>query len=155
MTTRGLTPVVGIVVLLGIVVVLAGVTGTALLTVETPEPAPATSIEVEAEAATDEITVRHAGGEAIDPESITVRLAVDGSEFEEQPSVPFFSIRGFDPGPTGPFNARWDGEWTAGERASVRVSSTNSPSEIDQGAVVEVTVLVDGHVIADDAAVAR
>ena len=78
------------------------------------------------------------------PTSYDVIVRVDGDPLRHQPPVPFFSARGFRPGPTGPFNAAADPTWTVGERASVRLASTNHP-RIVAGARVTVELRYDGR----------
>lgn len=61
--------------------------------------------------------------------------------------MPFFSVRGFQSGPTGLFNSATDGEWRAGETGSFRVASTNDP-ELASGATVELGLYADDKQIA-------
>jgi hypothetical protein len=75
----------------------------------------------------DRIVLEHRAGDPLDVTRLDVVVRVDGDPLARQPPVPFFSARGFRPGPTGPFNAASDGRWEPGERASVRVASTNRP----------------------------
>jgi hypothetical protein len=75
----------------------------------------------------DRIVLEHRAGDPLDVTRLDVIVRVDGDPLARQPPVPFFSARGFRPGPTGPFNAASDGRWEPGERASIRVASTNRP----------------------------
>ena len=75
----------------------------------------------------DRLVLDLRAGDPIDVARLDVTVSVDGESLAHQPPVPFFSARGFHPGPTGPFNAASDGRWEPGERASVRVASTNRP----------------------------
>ena len=78
---------------------------------------------------------------------LDVVVRVDGAPLRHQPPVPFFSARGFRPGPTGPFNAAADPTWAVGERASIRLASTNRP-RVRAGARVTVTLRYDGQQLA-------
>ena len=92
----------------------------------------------------DRLVLTHRAGEPIDVRRLDVTVSVDGDPLRHQPPVPFFSARGFRPGPTGPFNAAADPTWEVGERASVRLASTNHP-QVAAGARVTVTLRYDGQ----------
>jgi flagellin-like protein len=138
---RALSPVIGCLLLTAITVVGAVVVGTAVA-VDPPSPAPAAHFEAEADAS-GAVRVTHLGGAAIAPENLRVRVRVDGEPLAAQPPVPFFSARGFESGPTGPFNSAYTGEWRAGETAAFRVAGTNEPT-LTAGAMVEIRIYVDG-----------
>lgn len=155
-TDRGVVPLVGVALLVLLSVALAAVVAGSLTAVDAADdPPPAATLEVAADADADRIAVTHGGGDALDPAAVDLRVGIDGEELDRQPPVPFFSVRGFEPGPTGPFNSRWRGDWVAGETASLRVAATNDPGGIGEGATVRVVVTVDGRVLADQRAVGR
>ena len=134
MTDRAAAPVVGVVLLVAVTVASAAGLGV-LLAVDPPAAAPTASFDCVA-TSDGEIRVTHRGGEAVDPSTLRVRVRVDGRPLAEQPPVPFFAARGFESGPTGPFNSAHTGSWTADETASLRVASTNRPT-LEAGATVE------------------
>ncbi|GAB3023849.1 hypothetical protein GCM10025298_09710 [Natronobiforma cellulositropha] len=149
---RGVSPVVGTLILLvlticlaGIVVAMLGVASTDSLE-RTPHPPVAFDLTVDA---TDEGTIEleHRAGEAVDVRDLTVFVTVEGEPLAEQPPVPFFSEDGFDGGPEGPFNERADPHWTVGERASVSLAGTNDPT-IGAGDTIVVTLTLEGQTIA-------
>lgn len=150
--SRGSVPVVGVVLLAGLTVVVAASVG-AVLATEPPETGPMVDLRLSVDAATDGVTLRHAGGDAVPTDTLRVRIEVDGDPLEHQPPVPFFAARGFRSGPTGPFNPATAGDWRAGQTAQLRLASTNAPT-IDPGDAVRVTVSSDGHRLADLTAVA-
>jgi hypothetical protein len=92
----------------------------------------------------DRLVLTHRAGDSVDVRRLDVIVRVDGEPLRHQPPVPFFSAAGFRPGPTGPFNAAADPTWTAGERASIRLASTNRP-RIVAGARVTVELRYDGR----------
>jgi len=92
----------------------------------------------------DRLVLTHRAGEPVDVRRLDVVVRVDGDPLRHQPPVPFFSAQGFRPGPTGPFNAAADPTWEVGERASVRLASTNRP-QVVAGARVTVTLRYDGR----------
>lgn len=143
---RAVSPVVGTVALVAVVVVLAAAVGTAALGVATPEPAPTASVGV---VATDDgrVTLTHRGGATLSAAALRVRIAVDGEPLAHQPPVPFVGAPGYRGAPTGPFNAASDGTWTAGERATVRVAGTNAPA-LTAGARLTVRLWSDGGPVA-------
>ena len=146
MSDRAVAPVIGVVLLVALTVVTAAAVG-AVVTIDIPGETTAVTFGLEA-ASDGEIRLLHRGGDAVDPDSLRVRVRVDGDPLAEQPPVPFFAARGFESGPTGPFNSAYAGRWTAGEAASLRVASTNEPSP-RAGATVEVRMYADGQKIAD------
>lgn len=145
---RALSPVVGVVSLVAITVVLAASVGLVVSGSATADPAPQATLSLSADAATDRVVLTHESGETLSTTALTVRITVDGEPLEHQPPVPFFAATGFRGGPSGPFNPATDPGWTAGERAAVRLASTNAPL-LDEGSTVGVTISTDGAVVAD------
>jgi FlaG/FlaF family flagellin (archaellin) len=129
--------VLAVVLLVGLTVAAAALLGTVALGQATAldEPAPRASFSVDAVG--DRISLVHERGDPVAVGPLRIELAVDGSSLRHQPPVPFFAAKGFRGGPSGPFNPRADGEWTAGETASFRVAGTNDP---DLTAGAELTV---------------
>ena len=154
MPSRGLTSVVGIVLLVAVTLGLAVVVLGGLAAVEHEAP-PRTSFDVAADASADRVAVTHGGGDAIDPADVSLHLAIEDEPLARQPPVPFFSARGFVSGPTGPFNPAWRGNWTAGETATLRIAGTNAPGGLDAGDTVTVIVRVDGRPLAEQEVAAR
>lgn len=151
MSRRGSAPAVGVVLLTLVTVVLAGTVAAVGVPV-TPDPSPAVALSVGVDG--DAVTLRHRGGATLDARDLRVVVAVNGTRLRHQPPVPFFAATGFRGGPTGPFNAAADPEWTAGESASLRVASTNDPP-LGPGARVRVAVYAGGRRVASLDAVAR
>ena len=148
---RAVAPILGAALLVALTVVLAAAVGVAVSglgptggVAEDPRPT-ALSLSVEAEA--DRLTLAHRAGTPLDARRLTLRVHVAGTPLEHQPPVPFFTARGFRAGPTGPLNAAADPGWTAGERASLRLASTNAP-EIDPGDRVMVEVAIGDRRVA-------
>lgn len=149
---RAVSPVVGVVLLVAVTVLLAASVGAVVLEVAeagTVDPSgPTASLSLSADPATGRVRLTHRGGAPLSVEALTVRVAVDGTPLRHQPPVPFFSARGFRPGPTGPFNVAADGEWTAGETASFRLASTNRPT-LSAGVRLTVRVSASGRSVAE------
>lgn len=112
------------------------------------EPTDALQASVSAEIDPDEerITLVHDGGDQLDVDELSVQIEINDQPLAEQPPVPFFSARGFRPGPTGPFNAATTQQWRAGERASLRLASTNAPS-VEPGDRVVIELTTDDRLI--------
>ncbi|GAB3667962.1 type IV pilin N-terminal domain-containing protein [Halopiger thermotolerans] len=151
---RSVSSVVGTVLLLVIAVCVAGVVLAGVSTWTPASPAATTAFELSADSDRSTVTIEHRVGDAIDVRELSVTVIVDGTELAEQPPVPFVGAAGFDGAPTGPFNAKGDPQWSAGERASFAVAATNEPP-IEMGDSVRVRLVVDGRVIADLEAIAR
>jgi flagellin-like protein len=139
---RGLSPVIGVVCLVGITVVLAATVGVVVPASIPAEPTVATfDVAVEPDG---ELRMTHQGGDVIDPESIALHVRVDGEPLAEQPPVPFFSASGFESAPTGAFNSATGGTWRTGETASLRIAATNAPA-IEPGDTISIRLSVDGY----------
>lgn len=148
---RAVAPVVGGVLLVALTVVLAAAVGAAALGAAGDVPDPGgegtVALSLSVDAGPDRLTLVHRAGAPLDARQLRVRIRVAGTPLEHQPPVPFFAARGFRAGPTGPFNPAADPRWTAGERASLRLASTNAPG-IDPGDRVVVRVAVDDRRVA-------
>lgn len=145
MSARALSPVVGVVVLVGVTVVVAAVVGAGAVAFA-PEDGTdrsrghsAAGVALSATADGDTVTLTHEAGRPLSVRRLELRVEVGGTPLRHQPPVPFFSARGFRSGPTGPFNAASDGTWSVGERASFAVAGTNAPA-LEEGRTVTVTV---------------
>jgi hypothetical protein len=119
-----------------------------------PDPAPTAALALRADAATDGLTLTHRGGDTLDVRALDLRIRVAGRPLRHQPPSPFFAAEGFRSGPTGPLNPATDRRWTAGERARLRLASTNAPL-LAPGDRVTVTLRVDGERVARVVARAR
>lgn len=152
---RGVSSVVGSVLLLLVAIALAAVIGTTLAGVGDAVGAPVDPTAISATAdASGRVTLVHEGGGPIDVEAIDLRVRVGGRPLARQPPVPFFSASGFSPGPTGPFNSASDHEWSVGEVASFTIAGTNAPA-VETGSTIAVTIVEGRHVIARASASVR
>lgn len=153
MSSRGVAPAVGVVLLILVVVALAGVTVALVPNVSDGE---VTTFDVSLsvyDARGWVLDMRHEGGDAVDLESVGFQVSVDGTPLEHQPKVPYFAHRGFGRPGTGPFNLWSDNRWSAGERGTITVASTNSPP-ISEGSRVVVRIVHDGQILAEVSATA-
>ncbi|MCU4751076.1 type IV pilin N-terminal domain-containing protein [Halobacteria archaeon AArc-curdl1] len=145
---RGVSPLVGTVLLLGITVLLAGTLAIGfapqLAGPSTASPGPA--LELEADADRDELIFEHVAGNSIDVRELEVDVTIDDEPLEFQPPVPFVGAYGFRGTPGGPFNAATDPHWRPGERTSLRLAGTNAPA-LEEGAVVRVHLTVDEETV--------
>jgi flagellin-like protein len=149
---RGVTPVVGAVLLVGLAVVLAVTTGVVLRSTAGTPDEPVTA-ELSMSVTPDgRVTLVHRGGATLDVDRLRLRIAVEGTPLKHQPPVPFFAARGFRAGPTGPFNRRSSNRWSAGQRASIQVASTNDPS-IVSGKRIRARVVVGDHLVWEETTV--
>ncbi len=136
---RAVTPVVGVVLLLAVTVLAASLVGTAVLALDAPAEPSHVSLSLSVDAATDRFVLTHRGGEPLNASRLSLTVTVDGDPLARQPPVPFFAAPGFRSAPTGPVNSGADPRWTAGERATFRLASTNEPT-VDPGDTVAVTI---------------
>ncbi len=142
-TARAIAPVAGVLLIAMAVILAAGVT---TATLDAPdEPAPTALLSLSADG--DRIAITHEAGDPVEVDELTVRVRVNDEPLARQPSIPFFSAAGFQPGPTGPFNAASnDDEWSVGEVASFRIAGTNDPTPA-AGDRVEVRLVVRGRLL--------
>lgn len=150
--TRGVSPVLGTILLVGVTVVLALSVG-AVLTSQDLDETPSASLSLSVENESERIALTHEGGDALDVSALDLTVEIDGTELDHQPPVPFFAADGFRAGPTGPFNSKSPDRWRAGERAGVRLADTNNPS-LTGDSEVTVSLAVDGAVICEETATA-
>ncbi|MCQ4334006.1 type IV pilin N-terminal domain-containing protein [Natronomonas sp. F2-12] len=146
MRSRGLSPVIGVVCLVGLTVGLAAVVGLAVPTDVASEPTVA-AFDASVEP-TGELRMTHRGGDPIDPGAIDLEIRIDGDPLERQPPVPFFSAGGFESAPKGAFNSARTEPWRTGETASLRIAETNEPT-IEAGDTVVIRLTVDGYSVAE------
>ncbi|MFB6172732.1 MAG: type IV pilin [Haloarculaceae archaeon] len=146
--TRAVTPVIGAVLLVSLAVLASVAVSAAAFHVQPPDAPRHTALSLHVDAATDRVALVHEGGAPLDAGAVRLRVTVAGEPLAHQPPVPFFSARGFESGPHGPFNPAADQTWTAGETASFRLAATNAPRP-DPGDVVRVEVSVDGATVAN------
>lgn len=125
--SRGLSPVLGSLLLVALTVGLAATVSVAVLDTNAAEPAPRAQLSLSADAATDRIAITHQGGDTIPVDALRVKISVASESLSEQPPVPFFAASGFHSGPTGPFNSATDAPWKAGQTAGLRLAATNDP----------------------------
>lgn len=150
MSARALSPVVGVVVLVGVTVVVATAVGAGAVAFAPEDTAPDHStggVALSLTADGDTVTLTHEAGRPLSVRRLELRVEVGGTPLRHQPPVPFFSARGFRPGPTGPFNVGSDGTWSVGERASFTVAGTNAPT-LEEGRTVTVTVYEENRRLA-------
>lgn len=129
------------VVIIAVTIVLAGVFGAMMLSHSPESATPQAALALTTDSTTQTITLTHQSGTDLDPETLRLTIAVDGEPIAHQPPVPFFAATGFIGGPTGPFNSAYEGNWTAGQSASLRLASTNS--QFRPGTVVSVRLYTD------------
>lgn len=144
--SRAVSSVVGT-VLLAAIAVLAATTVGVVANVDPGPVTPTAKLSVSADADADRIALTHVSGDTLAVSDLSLTVTVDGEKLDRQPPVPFFAARGFESGPTGPFNVASEGEWAAGETATFRLASTNDPT-LSPGSRVEVTVATDAGVVA-------
>jgi len=140
-------PVVGVALLLAVTVVAAAGVGATALSVTPAQPGDRVAVTVTADAGADRIAVRHDGGDLLDVRELSLSVRVEDEPLDYQPPIPYFAASGFLGGPTGPFNRAADHNWSAGERASLRIASTNDPRP-SPGDRVTVVLSTDRRVLA-------
>lgn len=150
---RAVSPVVGVVAVIGITVLLATTVG--LIATATPEaPAPVATFELTVEGEGDRISLTHRGGDRLTVEELRITVAIEGEPLAFQPPVPFFAASGFAPGPTGPLNVASDGDWQAGETGTFELAGTNHPRP-SPGDTGTVTIATDTAVVDEVETTAR
>jgi hypothetical protein len=137
-----------VVLVTAVTVVLAAVAGVAVVdTAPRPEPPDPVVIAASVDADTGRIVLVHESGPSLDVREIDVRISVGGRRLAHQPSVPFYSARGFASFPSGPFNPVADPRWELGERASLRITGENA-ARLSPGVAVRIELYRDDLPIA-------
>lgn len=144
MTDRALSPVVGTLLLVALVLSTAVVVAAAsdALVADASARAAGPGSDPRPTAFSLSLTetglaVTYERGPTLDVSALRLRIAVGGEPLAFQPPLPFFAARGFRSGPTGPFNVAGDGAWSAGETGTLAVAGTNGP-ELEPGRTVTV-----------------
>ncbi|WP_254543054.1 type IV pilin [Halomarina pelagica] len=146
MSDRATAPVVAVALLLAVSVATATVVGALVLDRAAPaDPPPRAAFSLRADAS-GSIALTHLGGDPVDPDTLRMRVMVDGEPIAHQPPVPFFAARGFESGPTGAFNGATRGPWRPGETATLRLAGTNT--RLREGSTVTVRLWIDGSPLA-------
>ena len=143
---RASSPVVGALLLVAITVIAATAVGFAA-SATPPDPAPTTAVSVSVDTGAERLTLTHEGGDPIALAESEIRIEVDGEALTHQPPVPFFAARGFESGPTGPFNTASPDQWRPGESGTLTLAGTNEP-RIEKGSTVTVEIVGETAVIA-------
>lgn len=158
MSSRGLAPVVGVVLLTLVTVGLAGVT-VAIVTAGSDGATTADSFDVSLSVTYDEekenwaLTLRHTGGDPVDLEDLTLRILVNDEPLIHQPTLPVSGAKGFNGFAAGVFNAKSDNRWSPTERGTLWIAGTNSPT-IESGDRVIVRLRREDRVLAERTAIA-
>lgn len=151
MPRRGVAPAVGVATMVLITVLLAALVGGVLFGTgleDPPEAAMRGEAAYDATTGQTRIDLVHLAGDPLDVTRLTVRIDVDGTALDHQPSVPFFSATGFESGPTGPFNSgSADRNWRTGEKAGLAIAGSNDPVPT-RGDAITVRLFVDGQPVA-------
>lgn len=144
--SRASVPTIGVLVLTLITVVLAAAVGVTAIETQPVTPSVPPSLSVTA-SSDGRVTLVHEAGPELNVDNLALRVTIDGVPLEYQPPVPFFAARGFQAGPTGPFNTAADQSWTLGEEASFYLAGTNSPV-VKSGASVQIRLRRENVTIA-------
>ncbi len=146
--SRASAPVVGVVVLVSLTVLLSA-TVLAGLPDSTSASPPTASLSLTVDGSADRIELTHRGGDELDVSEMDVRISVDGNALTHQPPVPFFAADGFKSGPDGAFNNASSNTFSAGERTTLTLASTNHP-QLDAGVDVSVQITTHNSVVFDE-----
>ena len=150
---RGLSPLVGAVLLVAITVCLVAVVA-ASVGAWSLEPAGSTAaFALDVDSERNAVVIDHVAGDPVDVAALTVWVEVNGESLSSQPPVPFVGAEGFYGTPEGPFNAEAEPRWMPGERAAFRIAETNAPT-VEAGDEVVVRLAVDGRTVAELSATA-
>lgn len=141
---RGVAPLFGILLLVGVTVALATVVviGVSTWTIEPARVTAAFELAVDGDSGT--VTIEYVTGDPIDVDELSITVVVNDEPLSKQPPVPFVGADGFAGAPRGPFNAASDRTWTTRERAAFTVAGTNEP-RIESGDSITVTLTLDGQ----------
>lgn len=138
---RAISPVIGVVLLIGCVVALGVTVGAMALAYEPPEPAPQVLISGEVTAETNEIKLTLDRGGPLDVRKLSLVIEIDGEPLETQPEPQ--NQTGLSYPPTGPFNQNTDSEWNRGEMTSFVIAKTTNSPHPEPGSEVTIRIFAD------------
>lgn len=144
--TRAVAPALGAICLLAVTLFTSLGVGATAMAFSPAEPTPRATVELVA-TVDGTVTLTHDGGDRLRTDELSVHIAVDGASVRHQPTIPFVGSRGYVGSPSGVFNAAGDGNWTAGERASLHLAASNAP-ELSAGSTVTVILRTERGVVA-------
>ena len=124
---RATVPLVGVVLLVALTVAAGAVVAAGTLGVDPHSPTDRVALAVAADADEDRVALTHGGGTTLDVRELSLSIRIEGEPLTHQPPIPYFAARGFVGAPTGPINSGGDPHWSTGERATLRIASTNEP----------------------------
>lgn len=158
---EGTSPVVGVLFLVALTLILAGILAGTIGGGIPLERAPTASVSMdEVDSSENRIVLIHDGGDSIDVSEIEILTYVNGEPLEKQlRSLPAFGAPGYlwppNPGPI--FKGTSDHTWEVGETSSYRIASTNSPSGFDSSDSVTVKIVhrPSGSLISEYSSTAR
>ena len=131
--SRAVAPVFATILLVAIVTVTAGVVSvmavefTSTISEETTAVPGAIGASVELEATGQTLQFTNTGTETLDIDEVALKISVSDQPLAFQPTIPYFSTTGFEPGPSGPFNSASNMTWEPGQKATITVANTNEP----------------------------
>lgn len=138
--SRGISPVIGVVLLAACTVLLSVTVGAMAFAYEPSQPASLVVISGETDAEENEITLTLERGGPIDVRDLSLVIEVDDTELEKQPRVPAYSQSGFSGFPSGPFNAGTGSDWERGESAGLTIAKTTNSPQPEPGSSVEIRI---------------
>lgn len=144
--TRAVAPALGALCLLAVTLLTSVGVGATAMVFSPAEPLPQATVDLEA-TGDGTVTLTHAGGDRLRTDDLSVHITVDGASVRHQPAIPFVGSRGYVGSPSGVFNAAGDGNWSAGERASLTLAASNAP-ELTTGSTVTVVLRTERGVVA-------
>lgn len=148
MSSRAIAPVLGVVLLVALSAVCAGVIVIVVSDVVDMREVPRVTFEGTLNASSNEITLTHTGGDDVSVEPLEMRITVDDEPLRYQPDIPFASQTGFSTGPSGPLHAWATGTWSPSTSSSLSLSDSNEPLP-DHDSTVVVSITYDNQPLAD------
>ncbi len=157
MPSRGITPVVGVVILLLVTLGLSGALAVVIADSQPTVEPQSFSFSINAtheEEHGGTIELFHEGGATVYTGDIDLWVEIDGTPLKVQPDVPY-SSNGLSGMAKGPFN--WnsaDKNWGAGEYGSFNIAKSANEPHIEVGSEVTVKIYHEDVLVASATAIA-
>ena len=148
MDNRAVAPVIGIVLLIVVSIVCAGVIVLFVTDIADLRSTPTVVIDGTVDTSENNITLVHTSGDDIPVDYLDLRITIDGVPMKYQPPVPFDSATGFSTGPSGPLHAWGDDTWSPQQESVIHLAGSNEPLP-DPDSTVEVSITYDDRPIAE------
>lgn len=127
---RGVSPVIGVILMVAITVILAAVIGTFVIGIgDDVEAAPQAQLSIDSVDGDTNVSIEHNGGDALDPDDLTLRFD-DEDAVNDSTELGFFDDLGLE-----------EGDFSAGDSVELTHDGDNDYLDAGDGVTTDVSVI--------------